>query len=76
MKFDREWTAFALEAEFDAHGMMRIAEAHNSLRAALEDYAQHLKECNIDPRRVHWWRPIEPQDKCDCGLDAALKGGE
>lgn len=29
MDFEREWTAFALEAEVDAFGTMRIATAHN-----------------------------------------------
>jgi hypothetical protein len=33
MDFDREWTAFALEAEEDTFGMGRIAAAHNKLRA-------------------------------------------
>jgi len=29
MDFDRKWTIFALEEEYDYFGMERIAEAHN-----------------------------------------------
>ena len=35
MDLDREWTPFAMEAEYRAYGMGRIAEAHNRLRAAM-----------------------------------------
>jgi len=36
MDFDREWTTFALEAEEEAHGFVRIAREHNKLRAEVE----------------------------------------
>ncbi len=36
MDFNREWTAFALEAEYDAHGMATIASAHNALQSELD----------------------------------------
>lgn len=32
MNFDLEWTAFALEAEYELYGMTLIAEAYNRLR--------------------------------------------
>lgn len=34
---NRQWTQFALEAEYDAFGMARIVAAHNKLRAELEE---------------------------------------
>ena len=33
---NRQWTKFALEAEYDVYGMARIVDAHNKLRAELE----------------------------------------
>lgn len=34
---NRQWTKFALEAEYDGFGMNRIVNAHNKLRAELEE---------------------------------------
>ena len=33
MDFNRDWTAFAVDAEHDAYGSIRICEAYNKLRA-------------------------------------------
>ena len=37
MRFDHEWTAFALDAEYDSFGHQRIANAHNALRASVAE---------------------------------------
>ena len=35
MNFHRPWTIFALDAEHDAYGMARIAQAHNTCMSEL-----------------------------------------
>jgi hypothetical protein len=51
MKFDRVWTKFALEAEYEHYGAKRICVAHNNemaevarLRSALESQEQRVRE--------------------------------
>ena len=44
----RQWTQFALEAEYGAYGMVRIVKAHNKLRTELED----LKRRDVADRSV------------------------
>lgn len=36
MDFDRRWTSFAVDAEFEHFGASRIAQAHNERVSALE----------------------------------------
>lgn len=44
MNFDREWTQFALDAEVDHFGTVRIAKAHNALRATIAQLKARIEE--------------------------------
>ena len=48
MDFTREWTAFALEAEYEDFGPGRIVKAHN---ARLADLTRELEEAKAEARR-------------------------
>jgi hypothetical protein len=43
MYFDRYWTAFALEEEYEQFGMARIAKAHNDKVEELEQKIAKLE---------------------------------
>ena len=42
MNFHRPWTIFALDAEHDAYGMARIAQAHNTCMSEYENAKREL----------------------------------
>jgi hypothetical protein len=44
MDLKREWTIFALEAEYDAFGMVRIVKVHNQLLEQIKILHQEIKE--------------------------------
>lgn len=44
MDFLREWTDFALEAEYDSFGVHRICKAHNSMMELKDRKIEELQE--------------------------------
>jgi hypothetical protein len=44
MDFNKEWTEFALEAEYEQFGMKRIVEAHKRLMREVEALKYELRE--------------------------------
>ena len=72
MDFNREWTQFALDAEFDHFGTARIAKAHNALRAenaTLEARIEEL-EREVEHRGQIAWSRLPEAEK-----DAAIRMG-
>lgn len=61
MNFERNWTSFALEAEYDFYGMRRIAAEHNRLRSELESLKRHEFICTKCGIR----KDSEPSEKMD-----------
>ena len=59
MNFHRPWTIFALDAEHDAYGMARIAQAHNT--------------CMSELASARAERDIACTALCPHGLDIAAK---
>ena len=59
MNFHRPWTIFALDAEHDAYGMARIAQAHNT--------------CMSELASARAERDIACTALCPPGLDIAAK---
>lgn len=57
MDFDRNWTAFALDAEIDHYGTTRIATAHNKARAEITTLRAENERLRQDAE--HWERRLE-----------------
>lgn len=79
MDFNRPWTEFAVEAEYEHVGASRIVAAHNALRTKCEQMvplpdrdalAEWMRDRNSGPHKFeHVW------DRADALL-VFLKGGE
>jgi len=52
MKFDREWTQFAVDAEFDHFGPVRITKAHNEIRDAVFKFIAAAEVHNTSPNDI------------------------
>lgn len=52
MKFDREWTQFAVDAEFDHFGAVRITKAHNEIRSAVLKFIAATEARSMSPNDI------------------------
>ncbi len=42
MNFNKKWTAFALEAEYELYGMVRISKEHEQIIRKLEEANKNI----------------------------------
>lgn len=69
MDFNLEWTVFALEAEEDTWGFVRIAKAHNKLRDQLAEKEQENAELK---QRVEELSKVPEKWRCfHCGFETS-----